>query len=132
MYIYLVGVYIKISKIVLYKIMEVLSFFFNIKLFYIFEYTGGLSESLFLGLQIVVVISQFPNVEAVVSSRMFYSQLAPISVLNPFYVTGFVDGEGCFFVGISPDSRSSTGYRVKLTFQLGLHEKDLALLELIK
>lgn len=35
-------------------------------------------------------------------------------------------------MGISPDSRSSTGYRVKLTFQIGLHEKDRALLELIK
>jgi len=52
--------------------------------------------------------------------------------LNPYYVTGFTDGEGCFFVGISPDSKSKTGYRVKASFQIGLHIKDLALLERIQ
>jgi hypothetical protein len=42
------------------------------------------------------------------------------------------DGEGCFYMGISQDSRSKLGYRVKLSFQIGLHEKDLALLKRIK
>ena len=45
--------------------------------------------------------------------------------LNPYYITGFTDGEGCFFVGVSPDSKSKTGYRVKANFQIGLHLKDL-------
>ena len=52
--------------------------------------------------------------------------------LNPYYVTGFTDGEGCFYVGISPDSKYKTGYRVKAHFQIGLHIKDLALLEQIQ
>lgn len=52
--------------------------------------------------------------------------------LNPNYVTGFTDGEGCFFVGISSDSRYKTGYRIKAIFQIGVHEKDLALLKQIK
>ena len=52
--------------------------------------------------------------------------------LNPYYITGFTDGEGCFFVGVSPDSKSKTGYRVKANFQIGLHLKDLALLEQIQ
>ena len=51
--------------------------------------------------------------------------------LNPNYITGFTDGEGCFFIGISPDSKYKTGYRVKAIFQIGLHEKDFALLEQI-
>lgn len=55
-----------------------------------------------------------------------------IDGLNPYYITGFTDGEGCFFVGLSPDSKSKTGYRVKANFQIGLHLKDLALLEQIK
>jgi hypothetical protein len=55
-----------------------------------------------------------------------------LSTLNPNYVTGFTDGEGCFLVVISPDSKFKTGYRVKATFQIGLHEKDFALLEQIK
>ncbi|OTA47061.1 hypothetical protein K449DRAFT_311034, partial [Hypoxylon sp. EC38] len=52
--------------------------------------------------------------------------------LNPEYVTGFTDGEGCFFIGISPDPRYKTGYRIKATFQIGVHEKDLALLKQIE
>lgn len=54
------------------------------------------------------------------------------SRLNPNYITGFTDGEGCFIVGISSDPRCKTSFRVKATFQIGLHEKDLALLEQIK
>jgi len=46
--------------------------------------------------------------------------------LDPNYVTGFTDGEGCFYIGISPEKNNS-GYRVKLSFQIGLHKKDLAL-----
>ena len=52
--------------------------------------------------------------------------------LNPEYVTGFTDGEGCFFVGISPDPRYKTGYRIKAIFQIGVHEKDIALLKQIQ
>ena len=53
-------------------------------------------------------------------------------LLNPNYITGFTDGEGCFTVGISSDSKYKTGYRVKATFQIGLHVNDSALLEQIK
>ncbi len=54
------------------------------------------------------------------------------STLNSNYITGFTDGEGCFLIGISSDSKLKTGYRVKATFQIGLHEKDFLLLEQIK
>ena len=57
---------------------------------------------------------------------------ASTNELNPNYITGFT-GVGCFFwVGVSPDSQSKTGYRVKANFQIGLHLKDLALLEQIQ
>lgn len=52
--------------------------------------------------------------------------------LNPYYVTGFVDGEGSFIVGVNPNSKHSTGYRVKATFSIGLHKRDLSLLQLIQ
>lgn len=52
--------------------------------------------------------------------------------LNPSYINGFPDGKGCFIVGISADSNCKSGYRLKLTFQIGLHKKDKVLLELIK
>jgi hypothetical protein len=56
----------------------------------------------------------------------------PIVQLSPYFITGFSDGEGCYFIGISPNSKLSAGYRVKVSFQIGLHENDRALLELIK
>lgn len=37
-----------------------------------------------------------------------------------------------FFVDISPDPKSNTGFRVIANFQIGLHIKDLALLEQIQ
>lgn len=64
------------------------------------------------------------------SGASFFSTKA--SKLNPHYVTGFTDGEGCFFVGVSPNSKYKTDFRVKATFQVGLHIKDIALLEEIK
>ena len=52
--------------------------------------------------------------------------------LNPYYVTGFTDGEGCFFVGVSSNPRYKTAYRVKAVFHIGVHIRDLALLEQIQ
>jgi len=52
--------------------------------------------------------------------------------LDPNFVTGFVDAEGCFGVTISRDPVNKTGWRVKPAFDIGLHKKDLALLKLIQ
>lgn len=94
--------------------------------------------ALFLGLLILVIFSLFSNGEVGISNVKYldyFELLAPMAVplsvaptaLNPYYITGFADGESYFYIGISPDSRSKLGYRVKLSFQIGLHEKDLAL-----
>lgn len=53
-------------------------------------------------------------------------------VLDPNYITGFTDGEGCFTVSIASNSRYKTGYKIKVTFQIGLHINDITLLEQIK
>lgn len=52
------------------------------------------------------------------------------SILNPYYITGFADAEGCFNVTISP--RISGNYQVSLRFSIELHERDLSLLKNIK
>jgi hypothetical protein len=52
--------------------------------------------------------------------------------LNPYYVTGFVDGEGCFLINIAPRSNQKLGYTVYLVFKLKLHSRDRALLENIR
>lgn len=52
--------------------------------------------------------------------------------LNPNYITGFVDGEGCFHITISKKAGYTTGYSVNLVFSIGLHSKDADLLRSIQ
>jgi NADH-ubiquinone oxidoreductase chain 4 len=52
--------------------------------------------------------------------------------LDPNYVTGFIDAEGCFHVTIQKIPKRTTGYRVHTVFTIGLHEKDIALLKLVQ
>jgi len=52
--------------------------------------------------------------------------------LDPWFITGFSDAEGCFTTTVTKDNKSKTGWAVKLSFQIGLHEKDRALLEKIQ
>ena len=47
-------------------------------------------------------------------------------------VTGFVDGEGCFFVGINEHSDMKTGVQVLPEFTVVQHERDVQLLFALK
>ncbi len=57
--------------------------------------------------------------------------ITPIK-LNPNYITGFTDAEGCFHISIVDKARSVTGSDVRARFQITLHSKDKELLEKIK
>jgi len=48
--------------------------------------------------------------------------------LNPNFVTGFTDAEGCFTISIYSDNKATTKIRVMARFKIGLNEKDLSLL----
>lgn len=52
--------------------------------------------------------------------------------LNPSYITGFTDGEGCFSIKIYKSSRNIIGWQVQPVFQIKLHNRDIVLLEQIK
>lgn len=54
------------------------------------------------------------------------------SKLHPYFVTGFIDGEGCFSISITSHNKTQTGWGVKISFTLDLHKKDKALLEQIR
>nr|ATI20254.1 LAGLIDADG endonuclease [Juglanconis oblonga] len=63
----------------------------------------------------------------------FYSTSNPqkqISI-NPWFLSGFIDGEGCFRISLTKVNRA-LGWRVQLFFQINLHVKDRALLEKIR
>lgn len=55
----------------------------------------------------------------------------PQTRIDPFWLTGFADGESCFYVGIKQSKKVSTGWRITMSFTINLHEKDRAVLELI-
>jgi len=52
--------------------------------------------------------------------------------LNPYYITGLVDAEGCFTTSIYKDCRMKKGWQVKPIFQLNLHKKDIKILEAVQ
>jgi len=53
------------------------------------------------------------------------------NILNPFYVTGFIDAEGCFHISIINNNELKTGKSVRARFQISLNKKDKTLLEQI-
>jgi len=52
--------------------------------------------------------------------------------LNPYWITGFCDAESSFVITLQENVKYKTGWKVEARFQIGLHEKDLGILELIQ
>lgn len=52
--------------------------------------------------------------------------------LSPDWVVGFVDGEGCFYVGINPQPEMTLGYQVLPEFRVVQHERDIQVLYALK
>ncbi len=53
-------------------------------------------------------------------------------ILHPDWITGFVDGEGCFHIGISNHPEMTTGYQILPEFTIVQHENDVQVLHAIK
>jgi len=49
--------------------------------------------------------------------------------LSADWVVGFVDGEGCFFIGINRQPSMKIGWQVLPEFRVVQHQKDVAILE---
>jgi hypothetical protein len=52
--------------------------------------------------------------------------------VSPDWVVGFVDGEGCFYVGINEHPEMKVGYQVLPEFRVVQHEKDIQILHALK
>lgn len=52
--------------------------------------------------------------------------------LSPDWIVGFVDGEGCFYVGFYEHPEMITGYQVLPEFRVVQHKKDIQILYAIK
>ncbi len=56
------------------------------------------------------------------------------SALDPNWVCGFVDGEGCFSVSVhrNPGARKTNGWQLQAVFQVYQHQRDRGTLERIR
>lgn len=52
--------------------------------------------------------------------------------LDAEWITGFVDGEGCFHVGVNTHPEVSAGYQVLPEFTVVQHERDVQVLHALK
>ena len=62
------------------------------------------------------------------ASSTLQEKLLENQILNPWFLTGFVDGEGCFRLNIVKN-KLNTEWEVRLSFSISLHIKDRSLLE---
>lgn len=51
------------------------------------------------------------------------------TIFHPAWVTGFIDGEGTFYVGIYPKNDMATGYSVSLEFSITQHIRDTLMMQ---
>jgi hypothetical protein len=65
------------------------------------------------------------NTPALIDRQGAYGAVVP---LDPWYVTGLAEGEGCFCVSIAIRRRLRTGLEVRPSFALSLNERDVDLL----
>ena len=52
--------------------------------------------------------------------------------LDAQWITGFVDGEGCFHVGVNANASMTTGFQVLPEFTVVQHKRDVQVLHALK
>jgi hypothetical protein len=65
-------------------------------------------------------------------NKKSFSTLSVKSEINPWFLTGFSDAEGCFSIKVQQNVKLKTKWRIRPVFSITLHIKDLYLLEAIK
>jgi hypothetical protein len=96
-------------------------------LYLMFALISGLIGTAYL----VLIHLELVEFDYIISDNQLYCLVPIVSLrkLNPWFVTGFIDGEGSFGINII---KKKVGYSVKPVFQISLHSKDQVLLESIQ
>lgn len=63
-----------------------------------------------------------------ISENVVVTKRPNLNKLDPWFITGFVDAEGCFSIELYKDSKAKFKYTPRLVFTINLHVKDLPLL----
>ena len=53
-------------------------------------------------------------------------------MINPYWVSGFVDGEGTFYIGVNKNLTMTVEYQVLPEFRIVQHKKDIKVLYSLK
>lgn len=61
-----------------------------------------------------------------------YSSMTNKDQLDPWFVTGFIDGEGCFNIFVAKSSSNLIGWQVQARFVIEVNIKDVYLLNSIQ
>lgn len=56
-------------------------------------------------------------------------EIGNVIAIDPEWIAGFVDAEGCFQAEVKKSQSVKTGYQVLLRFSIGQHNRDLALMQ---
>jgi len=83
---------------------------------------------------------QIKNLFNQIIQRQFYSTKYNLDIksnkliqqLDPWFVSGFADAEGCFLVLIRKSQKNKSGFQLEANFTINLHSRDLDLLKLIQ
>lgn len=54
------------------------------------------------------------------------------TLINPWFITGFTDAEGCFSIRVRNTTRTRIGWHIECVFSISLHLRDLPLLQEIQ
>nr|QCW06927.1 hypothetical protein [Drechslerella brochopaga] len=73
-----------------------------------------------------ILAGSFPNIVAAPKPVVKIPE-----ALNPYWICGFIEGEGCFIVHIQNTTNSKLGKTVKLQFKITQNERDMEILNLI-
>jgi hypothetical protein len=112
--------------------------FINEQIIYLFNFMLDIFSKYFelLSFYFNYYDSSFPpqSIEVLLSasSSPFIYTLEKQSKLNPWFVTGFCDGESSFHIGITKRKELKVNWAVKPKFQIHLHLRDEPLLISIK
>ena len=80
----------------------------------------------------IVVNKNLLNLQREIIRSIYLNNNLKKNNLDPSYITGFTDGEGCFLINIRKKKNFKSGYSVGLGFKIVLHIRDYKLLEEIK
>ncbi len=91
----------------------------------------GLKEIINIKAAMNLGLSELLKSEFQLLNKVDRPSIQTIQIPSPFWITGFVDGEGTFDIKIYK-SNTNVKFAVQLRFRISQHERDSALIVLIK